>query len=124
LIDEVETIPPWPEAVMITGKRNTLNREAATELAQAALIHVVSDPDRLSRFMGVTGFDASDARNAARTPGFLAGVLSYLLTDEETLVGFCEAENVAPISVPLAYRTIEGGDPTLEINEQAWRPRR
>jgi hypothetical protein len=101
--------------------RQRLTADDAVELAIKAVMYLAGEPERLSRFAGVTGFDASDARNAARQPGFLAGVLSYLLSDEAELLGFAEAEGIKPVLVPLAYRIIPGGDPTLEISAEAFR---
>jgi hypothetical protein len=89
--------------------------EQASALAQSAFLFLVADDERLGSFVALSGFDTSDARAAAASPGFLAGVLAHLLADESLLVAFAEGEGVHPLSVPLAYRVIPGGDPMLEI---------
>ncbi|MGL4404630.1 MAG: DUF3572 domain-containing protein [Notoacmeibacter sp.] len=88
----------------------------AENIAAKAFVFLVADEERLQRFVGLSGFDAGNARQAARTPGFLAGVLSHYLNDEDAIIAFSEAENVHPLSIALAFRVIPGGDPTLEIN--------
>jgi Protein of unknown function (DUF3572) len=88
----------------------------AENIATQAFMFLVADDDRMQRFIGLSGFDVSNAREAAAAPGFLAGVLAHYLNDEDAILAFSEAENLHPLSVALAYRTIPGGDPTLEIN--------
>ena len=89
---------------------------AAEHIATQAFMFLVAHDERMERFIGLSGFDIGNAREAAAAPGFLAGVLAYYLNDEETIIAFCEAENLHPLSIALAYRTIPGGDPALEIS--------
>lgn len=93
-----------------------LNATQAEEVALKAFLYLASDPEKLTRFASFSGFDVSNARQAAAAPGFLAGVLSYYLNDDAVILAFCEAEALHPISIALAYRAIPGGDPYLEIN--------
>ena len=78
------------------------------------LIEMNGFPDET--LIGLSGFDVGNAREAAAAPGFLAGVLAHYLNDEDAIMAFSEAEKIHPLSIALAYRTIPGGDPTLEIN--------
>ena len=88
----------------------------AENIAMQAFLFLVADDERMQRFIGLSGFDVGNAREAATAPGFLAGVLAHYLSDEDAIIAFSEAEHLHPLSVALAYRTIPGGDPTLEIN--------
>jgi Protein of unknown function (DUF3572) len=88
----------------------------AENIATQAFMFLVADEERMQRFISLSGFDVGNAREAAAAPGFLAGVLAHYLNDEDAIVAFSEAENSHPLSIAIAYRTIPGGDPTLEIN--------
>lgn len=88
----------------------------AENIALQAFVFLANDEERLQRFIGLSGFDVANAREAASAPGFLAGVLAHYLNDEASILAFSDAENLHPLSIALAYRIIPGGDPTLEIN--------
>jgi hypothetical protein len=88
----------------------------AENIALQAFLFLTADDERMQRFIGLSGFDVGNAREAAAAPGFLAGVLAHYLNDEDAIVAFAVAENLHPLSVAVAYRIIPGGDPTLEIN--------
>src|SRR5712691_6110594 len=65
---------------------------AATEgLAIQALTFIAAEPERLGRFLALTGIGPTDIRAAAREPRFLAGILGYLASDER-LAGAFSAE--------------------------------
>jgi hypothetical protein len=103
------------------NRKLNISSEEAEALAVRAMLFLAADPERLSRFAGLIGFDAANARAAVQEPGFLAGVLAYLLNDEGTLLAFAENEAIKPVMVPLAFRMIPGGDPTMDINLEAFR---
>ncbi|MEQ9178864.1 MAG: DUF3572 domain-containing protein, partial [Nitratireductor sp.] len=66
------------------------NSQTAEALAIQALGFVAADPVLLPRFLALTGIEASEIRRAAAEPGFLAGVLNFLLAHEPTLTAFCQ----------------------------------
>ena len=68
----------------------------ATALCADALTFLAADPERLSRFLAVTGLGAGNLREAAAQPGFGTGVLAYLADDEPLLVAFAERQGTAP----------------------------
>jgi hypothetical protein len=86
------------------------SRDQAEALAVRALGFIASDPRLLPRFLGITGIEAGDIRQAAREPGFLAGVLDFILAHEPTLLQFAEAAGVEPSSVAAARRALPFGD--------------
>src|SRR3569832_640649 len=54
-------------------------REEAETIAVKALGFVAADPELLLRFLSITGIEANSIRRAAAEPGFLAGVLQFIL---------------------------------------------
>ena len=75
-------------------------------VAIAALGHVAADPVLLPRFLALTGIEAGQIREAAREPGFLAGVLDFVLAHAPTLMEFSEASGIAPDTVSAARRVL------------------
>ncbi len=71
-------------------------REDAEGVAVAALGFVASDPELLSRFLAITGIEATAIRRAAAEPGFLAGVLQFILAHEPTLMRFAQETATPP----------------------------
>ena len=59
--------------------------DSARSLAVSALAFIGADPDRLSRFLGLTGLGPHNLRSAAADPAFLDSVLDYVVADEELL---------------------------------------
>ena len=92
---------------MVSEKSSGENAEA---LAIQALGFVANDPALLPRFLAITGIEASSIRHAAGEPGFLAGVLQFILAHEPTLIQFCEATGTAPGAVAKALRALPLGD--------------
>jgi hypothetical protein len=74
--------------------------EAAEALAIQALTYLAEDPERLGRFLNVTGIGPDEIRAASAEPGFLAGVLAYLAAEEQLAAEFtgltaCGAGDIA-----------------------------
>lgn len=86
------------------------SRENSEALAIRALGFVASDPDLLPRFLAITGIEADQIRRAAQEPGFLAGVLQFILAHEPTLMRFAQECDVAPEAVGKAARALPLGD--------------
>lgn len=91
-----------------------MNRDSAEEIAVAALGFVAGDPELLSRFLAITGIQPSMIRAAASQPGFLAGVLEFVLAHEPTLVKFCEQTGVQAERVAPALQALPTGDGRYE----------
>lgn len=77
-------------------------RDAATALAIAALSFIASEPERLGRFLALTGIGPESIRTAAREPDFLLGVLDHLVGDEPLLLAFANQNEIDPEQVALA----------------------
>ena len=78
----------------------------AERIALAALGFIAGDEGRLARFLDATGLDPGSIRQAAADPGFLAGVLDHLVSDEEALVACAEALDLPPEAVTGAWAAL------------------
>jgi hypothetical protein len=73
-----------------------LSFEEAEIVALKGLGFLANDPERLGRFLTLSGVAPSDVRAAAADRHFLAGVLNYLLQDESLLLIFTADEDLDP----------------------------
>ena len=89
---------------------NRIDREAALGMAVQALEYLAREPERLGRFLALSGLDPTTIRAAARQPEFLAGVLEYVMNDESLLVALTASLDVPPERVSQA-RTVLMGHP-------------
>jgi hypothetical protein len=82
-------------------------RETAEMLAIQALAFIAEEPERLNLFLVSTGIDAAEIRTAAREPGFLAGVLAHMLSDESLLIAFADSAGIDPAAVARARSALD-----------------
>jgi hypothetical protein len=94
----------------------TAGAKEAEAIAIGALGFIAADPELLPRFLAITGIEASSIRDAAREPGFLAGVLQFILAHEPTLMRFAEETGTPPASVGKALRVLPTGDDNHEYS--------
>ncbi len=97
------------------SKRDRADREAAESLAIQALTYLAGEPDRLGRFLALCGLGPEQVRLAAIEPGFLAGVLEYLSSDEALLLGFADHARVDPAEIARAQAALSGHRREREI---------
>ena len=90
--------------------RGTIAREAAEALAIQALTFIAQDVDRLGRFLAVTGIGPAEIRTASAEPGFLAGVLEYLASDDRLAAAFAAETGFDPADIAKAHVAL-GGEP-------------
>ena len=81
------------------AKATPMDRARAESLAVEALGFLSRSPERLVRFLDTTGMRPDTLRVAARSPGFLAGLMDYVVQDEELLLAFAEDSGVNPEDV-------------------------
>jgi Protein of unknown function (DUF3572) len=74
-------------------------RERAEMLAIQALGFIAEEPERLGRFLDLTGIPVEHVRAVARERGFLAGVLEHMLGDENLLTSFADSAGVDPAEI-------------------------
>jgi hypothetical protein len=86
-------------------------RQAAAEgLAVAALGFIAAEPERLGRFLALSGIGPDSIRAAARELQFLAGVLDHITSDERLLLAFAAENNIDPEAVMRARDVLAGPD--------------
>jgi hypothetical protein len=88
----------------------------AETIAITALGFIAGDAELLPRFLAITGIETTTIREAAREPGFLAGVLDFLLAHEPSLIRFATETRTDPALVAEARRMLAGGNGRLEIS--------
>ncbi len=77
-------------------------------LAVQALSFIAEEPQSLSRFLDTSGISAGEIRTAAAEPGFLAGVLEYMLGDESLLRAFADRAGIDPTELRRATSALGG----------------
>lgn len=83
--------------------------DRAATLALQGLAFLVDSGPAMERFFEQTGFAPSSLRERADEPDFLVSVLDFLLSDEELLVGFCDAFELDVRAVHMARHVLSGG---------------
>ncbi len=86
--------------------RQSLTRDDAEALAFHALGFLAEEPERLGRFLSLTGFGPDDLRQVMTTPGLQAAVLGHLLSDESLLLVFAATLGVPAEKVVEAERVL------------------
>ena len=87
----------------------SLTREQAEGLAIQALTFIAGDGERLGRFLAVTGIGPAEIRTAAREPGFLAGVLEYMASDDRLIAAFAGESGLDPADIDKSRIALAGG---------------
>ena len=78
----------------------------AEVIALKALGFLANDPERLGRFLALSGVELGDIRAAAQSPDFLAGLLNHLLQDESLLLTFTAEQELDPRLPALAAQAL------------------
>lgn len=79
------------------------NAAGAEETATAILGWLAAEPDMLGRFLALSGVQPGQLRGAIEDPGFLGGMIDFVMGHEPTLLAFCEATNTKPEVVAAAW---------------------
>jgi hypothetical protein len=90
--------------------RQSVSLEFGQLLAASALAFLAADPERLNRFLSLTGLGPHNLRDTAEDPVFLGSVLEYMLGDEELLVRFAADSKLEPETVARAHAALCGPD--------------
>jgi hypothetical protein len=103
--------PPLPHRPPIykSDARKSRTEENAETLAVEALSFLAADPERLSRFLSLSGVDIASLRHAAAQEGFLAGIMAHLAADEALLMEFAAASGRAPEQIAAACQSLNPG---------------
>ncbi len=76
-----------------------LDLREAEKIGAVAFGFLAAEPEYFSRFADVSGINLADIGEIAGTPGFLGGVLEYLLSDESLLLSFCQNNSFEPVLI-------------------------
>lgn len=98
------------------GRPMVIDRNDAETIAVRALAFVAGDPELLPRFLSLTGIEAAQIRAVANQPGFLAGVLDFILAHEPTLMRFSTEAGIQPGTIGAARRRLPFGDDSHETS--------
>jgi hypothetical protein len=90
---------------MAKGSANP--QEVAEIVAVQALSFLASDPERLGRFLTASGIGPQTLRSAAADPKFLAGVLDFIVRDDDTVKAFADASKLTPQAVINAHEVLD-----------------
>lgn len=83
-------------------------RIEAEETAGTVLAWMAGEPDMLQRFLALSGVAPDQIRSAIADPGFLAGMIDFMMGHEPTLMAFCEATDTKPEKVVAAHQYYSG----------------
>jgi Protein of unknown function (DUF3572) len=83
-------------------------------LALDALTFLAGSPDDLGRFVALSGAAPADIRTRAGDPEFLAGVLDFVLGDDELAARFCRSHSIDARMLHLARSRLS---PTRDNND-------
>ena len=86
----------------------TPNRQEAEVLALRAAAFLAAEPERLVRFLDLSGLDVEALRKSLADPSFQGGLLDHLLADETLLLMFAEAEDMRPEQIVKLRRLLPG----------------
>ncbi len=88
-----------------------MQQEPAQVLALKALAWLAGDADLFQTFLGATGASVGDLPLRAADVEFQGAVLDFILTNDDLVIGFCDAAAV-PYTAPMAARfALQGGEP-------------
>jgi hypothetical protein len=88
-----------------------MTRELAESVAIQALSFLAEEPDRLGRFLSLTGLTPESLRDAASEPNFLLGVLDHLASDDALLQAFAASIESEPQTISAARDLLAGSRP-------------
>ena len=80
-----------------------MNKELAEITAIQVVAFLAGDENHMSWLMNETGLSIADFSAIEDNLDILAGVLDFLLTHENILLEFCEAQNIDP-TIPAEIR--------------------
>jgi hypothetical protein len=87
--------------------KEPLDRARAEILALEALAWLAGQPDAISRFLTMSGLQASDLRQAVGDPGLQGSVLDFVLANETLLLDFCQSASLKPQRVHAARNQLD-----------------
>lgn len=75
-------------------------------IAVRVLERLAADPERIGRFLALTGLDPGSLRSAASRPDFLPAVLDHVVSDEALLVEVAAEAGLRPEAIAVAQQRL------------------
>ncbi len=88
--------------------RQRMTQDRAETIAIGGLAFLAGQPDRIDRFLALSGMDAAALRAGAADPDVLRAILDFLLTDDELVTGFCGEQKLDARDLHMAHRVLAG----------------
>lgn len=85
-----------------------IGHEEAQSIALQALGFLAEDPARIGHFLDLSGLDPNDLRGLVSDDTFLAGLLSFVMSDEQLLLVFASQAGHDPERVCAACDLLSG----------------
>lgn len=102
----------------MTSSHNGADEGEALAIAISALSYFATEPKILERFFALTGLEAHSIKEAAATPGFVTGVLDFVLSDEALLLEVAQMQEIPPEAIMAARERLD-----RPVAEDDWPPR-
>lgn len=84
-------------------------QELAETLALKALTWLVAQPDEMAVFLNASGISGDDLASLAVNPGFLGGLLDFVLEQDARVIAFCDSEGLDYTAPSEARAALPGG---------------
>jgi hypothetical protein len=97
-----------PQEPVLAKPRRETPVAAARETAILALGFLAADPERLERFLALTGLSPTDVPGLLRAGVLHLATLDHLAADEPLLLAFAAAHDMPPETVEKARRALAG----------------
>ena len=79
--------------------RKSANLDAIEAQAIGILGFLAADPERLGRFLSLTGVDPTDIRSLMKEQGFWLAIFDHLFEDESLLLVYCAEASLTPAAL-------------------------
>ena len=86
----------------------SMTPERAEIIGLQALAFIAEDTQAISGLLNNSGLGPQTLKQAAQEPAFLAGVLDFLLHNEDRLISFCDQYDLPPQTPARAYAALTG----------------
>jgi len=96
-------------------RRPALSQDDAESIAYAGLAMMAGEPERMARFMSLSGLDPAQIRQLAATRAFQTAILAHIRGDESLLLAFAANQGIDPSQVELA-EVVLSGNARLQIS--------
>lgn len=79
-------------------------------MAGQVVVWLARDDERMAAFLGDSGLQVADLRDAVEDPAFLAAIMDWLLQSDEQVTAFCTDHALDYTQPARARQLLPGGD--------------